>query len=93
MPSSCVMSNYRGLLDNEEVQMLMSALEHDEGVMKKTYGRDDGSGMRAKVVLWNQPGNDITGVMAKAEKMAGTFEKVHLHESILSNDAIILCII
>ena len=55
---------------------LKNALEHDEGIMKHSYGRDDGEGGRTKVCLWNQPGDDITGIIARSEKMAGTFEQV-----------------
>lgn len=76
----------RNLLDSEEVTKLLTALEHDEGVMKYNYGRDDGAGMRTKTVLWNQPGNDITGIIARSEKVAGTFEKVRLPSIRKSND-------
>ena len=67
---------YRGLLDEEEVDKLKTALESDDGIISHRYGRNDGAGRKSKVALWNQPGNDITGVIARAEKMAGTFEKV-----------------
>ena len=66
----------RGLLDTEEVTKLRTALEHDEGLMTKTYTRDDGMGRHSKTCLWNHPGNDITGMVARAEKIAGTMEKV-----------------
>ena len=65
-------------MDTDELIKLKDALEHDEGVMSMNYGRSDGEGGRTKVVLWNQPGNDITGIVARSEKMAGTFEKVTL---------------
>ncbi len=55
---------------------LQKALESDAGIMKYSYGRDDGEGRKTKVCLWNQPGNDITGIIARSQKMAGTFEKV-----------------
>ena len=44
--------------------------------MEHSYGRDDGEGGTVKVCLWNQPGDDITGIIARSEKMAGTFEQV-----------------
>ena len=44
--------------------------------MEHSYGRDDGEGGMVKVCLWNQPGDDITGIIARSEKMAGTFEQV-----------------
>ena len=44
--------------------------------MEHSYGRDDGEGGTVKVCLWNQPGDDITGIIARSEKMAGTFVQV-----------------
>ena len=44
--------------------------------MKHSYGRDDGEGGRTKVCLWHKPGDDITGIIGRSEKMAGTFEQV-----------------
>ena len=44
--------------------------------MEHSYGRDDGEGGTVKVCLWNQPGDDVTGIIARSEKMAGTFEQV-----------------
>ena len=55
---------------------MKTALENDEGIMTKMYERGDGAGRKTKTVLWNHPGNDITGVIARADKVAGTFEKV-----------------
>ena len=70
---------FRNLLSQEEVSKLKSALENEKGVMSQVYSRDDGSGRRSKTVLWNHPGNDLTGVIARCEKLAGTFEKVKCH--------------
>ena len=35
----------------------------------------DGSGRAARLVLWNQPGTDITGMVARCEKMVNTCEQ------------------
>ena len=67
---------HRSFLDEVELTKLKTALETDEGIMKYSYRRDDGEGGKTKVCLWNQPGDDITGLIARSEKMAGTFEKV-----------------
>ena len=66
----------RSLLKKDELSKLKEALEHDKGIMEHSYGRDDGEGGMVKVCLWNQPGDDITGIIARSEKMAGTFEQV-----------------
>jgi hypothetical protein len=51
-------------------------LDDEAGVIRHTYYRDDGAGRKNKQVLWQQPGSDITGIVAKSEKIAGTFEQV-----------------
>ena len=30
-------------------------------------------------IIWSHPGNDVTGVIAKSQKVAGTCEKVQKH--------------
>ena len=70
---------YRGLLDNVEVTKLKHCLEHDEGIMSHKYERDDSEGRKSKSVLWNQLANDVTGIIARSEKVAGTFEKVRTY--------------
>lgn len=82
----------RGLFSEAEITKLRLALENDEGVMTQHYGRDDGAGRRTKAVLWNHPGNDITGVVARTEKVAGTFEKLlggevyHYHAKVIMKE-------
>ena len=51
-------------------------MESDKGVAKHTFHRDDGHGRKSRLCLWNQPGNDITGMLARCEKVAGTMEDV-----------------
>lgn len=36
----------------------------------------DGDGRASRLLLWNQPGSDITGMVARCEKMASTCEQV-----------------
>ncbi|XP_019630087.1 PREDICTED: uncharacterized protein LOC109474256 isoform X1 [Branchiostoma belcheri] len=83
----------RSLLDQEEIKLLKDALESDEGLMRHAFCRDDGEGGKSRLVLWNQPGNDITGVMARCEKVAGTMEKLlggevyHYHTKLMMKEA------
>ena len=58
------------------MEKLQGALESDEGVAKHTFHRDDGHGRKSRLCLWNQPGNDITGMLARCEKVVGTMEDV-----------------
>ena len=36
----------------------------------------DGQGREAKVTIWGHPGNDVSGMVSRSEKVAGTCEKV-----------------
>lgn len=82
----------RGLLDTEQITKLKVAFENDEGVLTQYYGRDDGAGKKTRTVLWNHPGNDITGVVARSQKMAGTFEELlggelyHYHAKVIMKE-------
>ncbi|KAI8482982.1 hypothetical protein Bbelb_392820 [Branchiostoma belcheri] len=87
------MATSLSLLDQEEIKLLKDALESDEGLMRHAFCRDDGEGGKSRLVLWNQPGNDITGVMARCEKVAGTMEKLlggevyHYHTKLMMKEA------
>ena len=56
--------------------MLKHALESDDGLMQHSFKRDDGHGRCSNLCLWNHPGNDITGMVGRCEKVAGTMEQV-----------------
>ena len=36
----------------------------------------DGEGRESKLCLWNHPGTDVTGMVARCEKVAGTCAEV-----------------
>ena len=63
-------------MSSEEILQLKQALERDDGVLYKSHSRADGQGRQAKVAMWKHPGNDITGIVARSHKFAGTMEKV-----------------
>ena len=67
---------YRNLLDEEELSILKSYLEDDPNREKYSFQRDDGKGKKNTYLAWNHPGSDVTGMIARSEKVAGTFEKV-----------------
>ncbi|XP_013391482.1 uncharacterized protein LOC106159669 [Lingula anatina] len=82
----------RKLLDSEEVTKLRNALENDQGLKENNYARDDGEGRRTKVTLWNHPGNDVTGIISRSEKVAGTMEELlggevyHYHAKVIMKE-------
>ena len=71
---------FRGLLDTEEINKLKTVVERQEEELRKAneYVRTDGGGFKTRLVMWGQPGRDVTGMISRSEKMAGTMEKVWL---------------
>ena len=53
------------MLSTPEISKLRHFTETNEDIKKYSYGRDDGTGRVAKICLWNYPGNDVTGVVAR----------------------------
>lgn len=82
----------RGFLSNEELAKVKSAVEH-ERFMQYAFGLSDGDGKESRLVMWRHPGNDVTGMLARSEKIAGTCEKVvggevyHYHTKLMTKAA------
>lgn len=84
----------RQLLRAEEVEKVKEAVESSEGIKNYTYGRDDGKNGKSKMSLWNHPGEDITGMLARMERVAGTMQELmggdevyHYHSKLMMKDA------
>lgn len=83
----------RGVLRAAEVSRLRACIEGSSDVEDTTYGRGDGGGRRTKLSLWNYAGNDVTGVVARAQKVAGTVqallnaEPYHYHAKLVAKEA------
>lgn len=69
-------STLRGMINTEELEKVRAALEDPEGVTKYKFCRSDGKNRANKLSLWNHPGRDVTGVLARTDKIAGTAEQV-----------------
>jgi len=84
----------RGLLSGEEMTKLKAALEQSKDIKKNAYGKVDGQGRQSKMTLWNYAGNDVTGVLARSQKVAGTMQALmggdelyHYHTKLMMKDA------
>ncbi|XP_019633213.1 PREDICTED: uncharacterized protein LOC109476652 [Branchiostoma belcheri] len=67
----------RNLLDAEEVEKLRQTVGGaDGGMLSNAFHSADDTGRLVKVCLWKHPGNDVTGIIARSKKVAGTFEKL-----------------
>ncbi|XP_013411661.1 uncharacterized protein LOC106174586 [Lingula anatina] len=69
----------RGLLDAEEMKMLHTSLEGPGGIMDHAFMVDDGLQKQVGLCIWSHPGNDVTGMLARAEKTARTAELLMGH--------------
>ncbi|KAK7077785.1 hypothetical protein SK128_003499, partial [Halocaridina rubra] len=65
----------RNVLSDAEIQKLRSALENSKGVLSHAHSRDDGDGRRSHIALWNHPGHDITGILARMQRVAGVMQE------------------
>ncbi|KAL5012410.1 hypothetical protein ScPMuIL_010961 [Solemya velum] len=83
----------RGLLPKEELEKVKLALEGTDAFTKHAYGIPDGEGSASRLVLYSHPGNDVTGMLNRCEKVAGMSEKIlggeayHYHTKIMMKDA------
>uniref|UniRef100_A0A0L8HFX0 TauD/TfdA-like domain-containing protein n=1 Tax=Octopus bimaculoides TaxID=37653 RepID=A0A0L8HFX0_OCTBM len=65
----------RGLINEEELQKIHKTLTESE-LCSHAYGVDDDAGGKSRMTLWSFPGNDVTGMLARCNKIAGTSEKL-----------------
>ncbi|KAL8612652.1 hypothetical protein ACOMHN_044593 [Nucella lapillus] len=83
----------RGLLDKDDLSRVKEALEGSQAVMENSYGVGDGEGSQSRLCLWNHPGTDVTGMVARCEKVASTCtellggEVYHYHTKLMMKEA------
>lgn len=61
----------RAFLTPAQVAALQDTLAHDEALRRRTYGREDGDGDAVELALWNHPGDDSFGALARSERLVG----------------------
>lgn len=72
---------------------LKEYLEREDGILQYSYGRGDGHGRVSRMILWNQPGNDLTGMVGRCKKVAETMEHLlegevyHYHTKLMMKEA------
>ncbi|XP_067662751.1 L-proline trans-4-hydroxylase-like [Haliotis asinina] len=62
----------RGLLEKDELEKVKSTLEGSEEIQRHSFVTDDSEGRKTRVSLWCQPGNDVTGMLSRSQRLAGT---------------------
>jgi ectoine hydroxylase-related dioxygenase (phytanoyl-CoA dioxygenase family) len=64
------------LLDDEEVGMLSEAVRADSAMQNASMDVRDSKGRRTNLSLWNHPGDDIYGAIARSESVVGSMEQL-----------------
>lgn len=83
----------RGLLNSAEMNRLRGALEKNKSLPDHVVARDDGEGRKANMTLWNHPGNDVAGMVARCEKVVNIWEQLlggevyHYHTKLIQKQA------
>ncbi|XP_071948856.1 L-proline trans-4-hydroxylase-like [Antedon mediterranea] len=83
----------KSVFSQEELIKIQTAIGAKGGVREHAYDLDDGAGLKSKMALWNHPGDDVTGMVGKCEKVAGTMEKLlggeiyHYHSKLMMKEA------
>lgn len=65
-----------GLLDTEETSLLKDAALADAAIQSAAMDVKDSKGRRTNLTLWNHPGNDIYGMIARSERVVDTMEQL-----------------
>lgn len=64
------------LLDAEAVALLVAAAREDSRMTSAAMDVKDTQGRRTNLSLWNHPGDDIYGMIARSEKIVGGMEQL-----------------
>jgi len=81
------------LLTPKEIESIREALKSDQGVMRHAFSVGDGQGRSSKLSIWKHPGSDITGMVARSEKVVNAMEKLlggevyHYHTKLMMKEA------
>ncbi|OWF37396.1 uncharacterized protein LOC110467391 [Mizuhopecten yessoensis] len=83
----------RGVLDKEELSKVEHTLTGSDAITKNIYLDTHDGDRRTDKIMWSFPGNDVTGMVARSEKIGGTMEKLlggevyHYHTKLMMKDA------
>lgn len=83
----------RGLFSNDEVSKFKDCMEQSKDIKKFAHGRSDGTGKQSKLCLWNYAGDDVCGIVARSQKVAGTMQSLlggdelyHYHSKLMMKE-------
>src|SRR5688572_17484306 len=79
-------------LDAEETRLLSQAARSDDLMKSAAMGVKDTAGRRTNLSLWNHPGDDIYGMIARSHKVVDAMEALlgdevyHYHSKLSAKD-------
>ncbi|WP_116997320.1 phytanoyl-CoA dioxygenase family protein [Desertimonas flava] len=80
----------RGFLSAEQVAALVGTLERDAALHERAMPRLDGDGGAVELSVWNEPGDDSFGALARSDRLVGAVtqllgdEVYHYHSKLNS---------
>jgi len=83
----------KSLFDPEEIELLRRASKEDKALDDHAFSKDDGTGARVRLSLWNHPGEGIYGMFARCRKLVDSVEHLlgdaayHYHSKMIMKDA------
>jgi hypothetical protein len=66
----------RGLFDAEEAALLQNGILADKAIHRRAFALADSQGGATEIAVWNAPGNDLFGAVARGERIVGGAEKL-----------------
>ncbi|XP_060597253.1 L-proline trans-4-hydroxylase-like [Ruditapes philippinarum] len=66
----------KDLLDKEEIAQIWKVLNDPEGILKHAYETLEPDGHKIQRILYCHPGNDVTGIVSRSEKIVNACEKL-----------------
>lgn len=80
----------RNVFTSNEMSILNDAFEHDSALRRRLFGLDYGLGNTNEIAMWNHPGDDSFGAIARGERLVRASEDLlgdevyHYHSKITS---------
>ena len=82
----------RGLLARDEVALVLEAARQDARLAEHSFAREDGEGGEVRMALWNHPGDDVYGAVARSARVVERAEQLvggevyHYHSKMILKD-------
>lgn len=83
------------LFDKEEMDLLLRTAKSDRALEQSSYGRKDATGAVSKLALWNDPGDNLYGTIARTERIVNTMETLlgdevyHWHSKMMLKEPLV----